>query len=294
VPPALGLTAAAGLFGYAMLGFALGAVAAAIARIYRRERPTFQRSYGAVIRSGISVLAVVIGAVFVLVAVYAVMLGATAISVFGVTALSRSWLPLVAPIALMGVFFGITFVALILAVSTANSLCAVVVEKRSAVASARLTMARIVNRREFGRALLCAFAVCAVGVFASTVVDLAALLGLGRWPGASVALGALERAVVVPFLAAVFVIYYFDLRIRYEGYGLDEQEAVTDPAEPVYAPTAYLSGAERAAIKRFLERRDSLAPQRRNEIAARLAAAPRTRVPPELARLDDESLLERL
>jgi uncharacterized RDD family membrane protein YckC len=65
-------------------------------------------------------------------------------------------------------------------------------------------------------------------------------------------------------------------------------------AEPTYASTAYLNGEERALIKRFLERRDALSVSRRQELASQLAARVRARVPPELARLDDESLLERL
>lgn len=65
-------------------------------------------------------------------------------------------------------------------------------------------------------------------------------------------------------------------------------------AEPVYAPTSYLSGEERGLIKRFLERRDSLTENRRRELAEQLAARIRSRVPADLARLDDESLLERL
>jgi uncharacterized RDD family membrane protein YckC len=66
------------------------------------------------------------------------------------------------------------------------------------------------------------------------------------------------------------------------------------PAEPVYAPTAYLSGEERGLIKRFLDRRDALSADRRKELAAQLASRIRDRIPPELARLEDESLLERL
>jgi uncharacterized RDD family membrane protein YckC len=64
--------------------------------------------------------------------------------------------------------------------------------------------------------------------------------------------------------------------------------------EPAYAPTAYLSGEERGLVKRFLERRDALSLDRRRDLAAQLAARVRQRVPTELARLDDESLLERL
>jgi uncharacterized RDD family membrane protein YckC len=64
--------------------------------------------------------------------------------------------------------------------------------------------------------------------------------------------------------------------------------------EPVYAPTAYLSGEERALVKRFLERRDALSDDRRRELSWDLASRFRKRVPPELARLPDEALLERL
>jgi hypothetical protein len=64
--------------------------------------------------------------------------------------------------------------------------------------------------------------------------------------------------------------------------------------EPVYASTAYLSGEERGLVKRFLERRDALSVERRSELAAQLAGRVRNRVPADLARLDDESLLERL
>ena len=66
------------------------------------------------------------------------------------------------------------------------------------------------------------------------------------------------------------------------------------PQEPVYAATAYLDGDERAIVKRFMERRDALPKERRQELAARLAARARSRVPAELAALDDEALLERL
>jgi len=64
--------------------------------------------------------------------------------------------------------------------------------------------------------------------------------------------------------------------------------------EATYASTAYVAGEERALIKRFLERRDTLAPDRRKALAAHLAARVRGRMPPDLAGLEDEPLLERL
>ena len=65
-------------------------------------------------------------------------------------------------------------------------------------------------------------------------------------------------------------------------------------SNPHYAATAYLSGEERALIKRFLDRRDGLDAARRIDLAAKIAARIRARLPNDLGSLDDESLLERL
>jgi len=64
--------------------------------------------------------------------------------------------------------------------------------------------------------------------------------------------------------------------------------------EPVSAAAVHLDGEERALIKRFLERREALSEDRRRELAARLSTRVRNRLPLDLSRLDDESLLERL
>jgi uncharacterized RDD family membrane protein YckC len=72
------------------------------------------------------------------------------------------------------------------------------------------------------------------------------------------------------------------------------EQMLREVAEPVYAATAYVSGEERAIIRRFLERRDDLVPQRRAALAHQLAERVRPRVGPELQRLADEDLLERL
>jgi hypothetical protein len=125
--------------------------------------------------------------------------------------------------------------------------------------------------------------------------------GRGGW-GAAVAVvvsHALFRAAIAPFQAILLATYYFDVRIRHDGYdvelGLSRIAAgELAGAESGYAPTAYLSGVERAVVKRFLERRGALDAGRRAALAARLAAPARDRVPQELRRLDDESLLERL
>lgn len=65
-------------------------------------------------------------------------------------------------------------------------------------------------------------------------------------------------------------------------------------AQPLYAATAYVSGEERALVKRFLERRDDLSGERRRALAAEIAGRVRPRLPADFGKLDDEALLERL
>ncbi len=72
------------------------------------------------------------------------------------------------------------------------------------------------------------------------------------------------------------------------------EKMLREVAEPVYAATAYVSGEERSIIRRFLERRTDLVPQRRAALASQLAQRVRPRLPADLQRLEDEDLLERL
>jgi uncharacterized RDD family membrane protein YckC len=75
---------------------------------------------------------------------------------------------------------------------------------------------------------------------------------------------------------------------------LPSLDALRGTSDPVYGATAFLSGDERALVKRFLERRDELNAVKRQELAQQLASRVRSRVPADLQRLPDEALLERL
>jgi hypothetical protein len=295
---ALEWLAASVVFRYAMLGIALGAVGAAVARIYRDEPAGLRTSYEPVLRRCAPLLGVVGISVMLLVSGYLASLLIVAIPLVVAAAFGPGLLAMVAPLAVLLVLLAVAFLLLVLEVTTACAVCSVVVEGLRLAASLRTTFERICNRRELGRALLCAVVVGAVGLTASTAVDTLALLGFPRSPGAYVTLDAVQRVLVLPFLALVFVVYYFDVRVRHEGLdleiGAETGLGIADEDEPAYAPTAYLSGEERRLVKRFLERRDSLAPRQRREIAARLADRARPRVPADLQRLDDEGLLERL
>lgn len=82
--------------------------------------------------------------------------------------------------------------------------------------------------------------------------------------------------------------------VRDARLAISTLDALRHTAEPVYGSTAFLSGDERALIKRFLDRRDELNAAKREELAAQLAGRVRSRVPADLQRLPDEALLERL
>lgn len=294
-PLTLAVVLASALFGYYMLAFAVGAVAAAVSRVYSGASFGVTDAYEAVLRRWPAIVAIVGLGILALVAAYTFAILLLAIPIVGAAAVATQWFSAAVAFAVTAMVFAISFALLCILVIGACAICTAVVERTSATWAIRLTVGRIFNRGEFGRAILCAFGVAAVALLASTAVDTASFMSFARWPAAYGALDAVQRIIVVPFLALVLAVYYFDVRLRYEGFDLDGERALaTAPDEPVYAPTAYLSGEERAVIKRFLERRDALTPQRRREIAARLAAPVRPRVPSELQTLDDESLLERL
>jgi hypothetical protein len=294
-PASVAVAIAGALFGYYMLAFAVAAVAAGVGRRYDGQAMAFRACYAPVVRRWPAIVMIVGMAILTLVAAY---LAAVAVVAIAIAIAAAGGATLFSAVVVLGVtvmIAGIAFALLVILVTSACAVDGAVIENWSATTALRFTLARIFNHREFGRALLCSLAVGTIASLCLTTVDAAAYLGLARWPAAYVALDALARVLVVPFLAVVLAVYYFDVRVRQEGLDLDRDGPLAPASdEPVYAPTAYLSGEERALVKRFLERRESLSTPRRQAIAAQLAAPARTRVPQELRALDDESLLERL
>jgi hypothetical protein len=295
-PSSIALIATSVLVSYLLLAFAASAVGAGVARIYRDQPVAFGACYAAVLRRWPSVVALIVLALIGAIVAYAVLLTVSMVPLLMVAVAGKTLLPMVAPLALTCVIFAIVFALVLLVLTSACALYAIVIEGDGTAQALRLTFERVFNRGEFGRAVLCAFSVGAIAFVASAIVNLATLLGLSHSPVGSVSLDAIERIAVVPFVALVLAVYYFDLRVRNDTFDLETRSELLagDADEPEYAPTAYLSGDERTLVKRFLARRDAMTPRRRREIAAQLAGPVRERVPGELARLDDEGLLERL
>jgi hypothetical protein len=296
---AIAMTAASALFGYLMLALAVTAVAAGVARLYRAEPVEFRACYEVALPRWASIVLLLALSLGILIASYVGAFAIAAIPVSITALIAPNKVLLIMPLVVTGILLVTSFVLTMLVVLSGCGFCGIAIEECSAAQSLRLAFQRICNRQEIARALICSTAASAIAVAATVFVDLFAFLGLERWPVAYVAVDAMVRALVLPFVAIVLTVYYFDLRIRHEGFDIEQASgalavAGDTPGQSPYAPTKYLSGQERVLVASFLARRDGFTPARRRAIAGRLAGPVRERVPTELQRLDDESLLERL
>jgi hypothetical protein len=98
----------------------------------------------------------------------------------------------------------------------------VVIEERGVLESLLLGFTRIFNRAEFWRALLFAIAAGAT-VFGGSMIFgvLAIAAALVHLPALQAIIEGLARAVITPFAVVLLAVYYFDVRIRREGFDLE-------------------------------------------------------------------------
>jgi hypothetical protein len=298
-PVALALSVVLTLLEYLAWAFCLAAIAEGVAAVYRGSPIEFAACWQPVLRRWASIAAVLGLTLLALIAIDAAAFALVTIVVALVVLLAPSSLPLMAPLIVLLALLTATLTPALLAMPCVFGFYAGTIESLGAVAALRLGFTRIFTRAEFGRSVICSTALGALVFACSAVLDVFAILGFARWTVLYVIVDAAARTLLVPFVGLVLALYYFDVRIAHEGFdlesGLDRANVAGGLAgEPAYAPTAYLSGAERSLVARFLERRNGFPASRREAIAARLAEPVRKRVPPELQGLDNESLLERL
>jgi hypothetical protein len=213
--------------------FALNAVAIGVARLYRGRPVEFAACYQIVLARWASILGTLLiqGAIYV--AWYVAFLAVLFVSMLIAVVFARAWLPLgiagffVAGMATLAAFLVLAplFIALTFAMN------AVVIEKRGPVAAIASGFTRVFNRQEFWRALLFALAAFAVILGSSAVISgvtIAALLV--NAVAVEVVLGSLLRAAFAPFSIVLIAIYYFDVRIRREGFDLEAELERISPA----------------------------------------------------------------
>jgi hypothetical protein len=209
---------------YAIYPFSLNAVAIGVARLYTGRPVLFAPCYRGSLRRWPQVLGMLCVEFALVIAWYIGFVIIVVLAVLLVTLLARATI-------ILGIFAGIVaflvgvasllflaplFVALTFAMN------AIVIEERPVFVSIGLGFSRIFNREEFWRSVLFALAAGAVLLGAGMVAGIfSTIFLLLHWLPASAIVDTLFRAAITPFSIVLLAIYYFDVRIRREGFDLE-------------------------------------------------------------------------
>lgn len=209
---------------YLLLPFALNAVAVGVARLYRGRPVEFRPCYVAALRRWWPTIGVLVLDVVVFVGWY---FGFVFVTVVGIVAAAA----LFAAVKLLGVLVGIVVFFLVLAllltifpilIVLGFAMYGVVIEGQGSGAAVAAAFARVFTRTEVWRALLFSLAAGAIWMAGSTIVSAVSLLALYFHQVAiAAAIETILDAAILPFATVLVAIYYFDVRIRHEGYDLE-------------------------------------------------------------------------
>jgi hypothetical protein len=211
---------------YLLYPFVLNAVAVGVARLYRGYAVEFTACYATVIKRWTSILLLLLLEILVAIAWYvlfAVSLGfALAIALLMLRAFAPVGVIFVIGVVLLAlaglVVLAVTFIALSFAMYS------VVLEELSPSEALRLGFVRVFSKEEFWRAALFALAATAVEFGASLVIGIFASIALLLHQVAlEVVLKSLLNAAFMPFAIVLIAVYYFDVRIRREGFDLEAE-----------------------------------------------------------------------
>lgn len=212
--------------------FAFVSIGAAVAALYRGERPTFAACYGYALRRA--------GAIFVVLLCQIASLGAgmfaggmvlgigVVVDVFAVRASMAAGI-------LLGVLLGVLAIAWVLAMMLCYlafgfALEALAVERIAAGPAIGCGFARIFNRSELLRAVLITLAFFALYAGVTIVaVSLAAVLESIHLYALYSLAGAAFSIVTTPLFGVLLAVYYFDVRVRREGLDLQMQASALQP-----------------------------------------------------------------
>ena len=204
--------------------FALNACAIGVARLYRGRRVEFAPCYRASLQRWPSVLGVLLIEAGIFVAWYVAFVVAVVVLFLLTVVLARAS---IAAGVVGGVVTAFVLLAGLLAlaplfVALTFGMNAVVIEERSAFQAIALGFARVFNRFEIWRALLFSLAAFAIMAAASSLVGIFAMVAMVyHWIALEVILTSVFRAAITPFSIVLLAVYYFDVRIRHEGFDLE-------------------------------------------------------------------------
>ena len=205
--------------------FATNAVAVGVASLYAGRAPTFGTCYAAVLRRWPGVLGTLCAWIGIGLGTYLAAVISIAILVGIGIGVFRASAALAVVFAALAVLVTLALLGLVvLAILTANfSFFAVCIEGRPVGAAIRSGFARIFARDEARRALLIGLAYLGielgvVGISASVGIAVVLLL---KNVFLQVALSTIVSALLSAFLTVFVAVYYYDVRIRREGFDLE-------------------------------------------------------------------------
>lgn len=289
------------LYAFLALAILLGpyatvAIAAAVGRIYRGERPGWREAYATALRHWSSVLLAVFCEIALLVALVFVYAIGLSIAIFAGLTIARSSPAAGAAAVVIGavVCLGLLLFMLLFYLAFALAFNAIGIEELPFNEAIARGFHGVFNRAEIGKASLMCLALAAayLGLMIVGVLIAAFCAGVIHSTALNSIAQGLVTLVSTAFLAMLVAVYYFDMRLRREGSDLDADIArLHAPGSGDGMGYVPIAGEERALIDRFVARRAALAPAARTRIAAELAKRVRPRVSYDLQGLSDEDLL---
>ncbi|HTX59116.1 MAG TPA: hypothetical protein VMH02_05510 [Verrucomicrobiae bacterium] len=209
---------------YAVWPFALNACTVGVARLYRGRPVEFVPCYRAALRHWPRVLGLLLIEAGIFVAWYVALFFGALVAVFLTIALARVLVPVAVLAGILEIALGIAWLLFLapLFVALTFAMNAIVVEERDVFTAVGLGFSRVFNRQEFWRAVLFSFASVAILMGASMLTGAIAIAAMMvHWVVLEVVVATIFRAAFTPFSIVLLAIYYFDVRIRREGYDLE-------------------------------------------------------------------------
>jgi len=240
IPPAFGSpSAVAALLGllllaYAAWPFVLNAIAVGVALAYRNVPVGFRACFEPVLRRWSQIVGLLFIDLLVFFGCYVTFM-VIAVVVGIIIVLFSSFAPAVG--AFLGVLFIVAGIVAFLGIvallwlALSFAMYATVIEELPPIESLVLGFHRVFNHQEFWRALLFSVAAAAIVVAGSAMFSFVSLAAaFAHLPLVAAIAESLSRAIVAPFWAVLLAIYYFDVRIRHEGFDLETSlERLTAP-----------------------------------------------------------------
>ncbi|MBV8155680.1 MAG: hypothetical protein JO241_11120 [Candidatus Eremiobacteraeota bacterium] len=222
--------------------FALNACAVGVARLYRGRPVEFVPCYQASLRRWPAVVGLLLIEVALILAWYLAFVIVSALAIIVAVALARVAIVLG---VLAGIFAGGVIIAGLLTIAPTVvalmfAMNSIVIEEQPVFSAIGLGFSRVFNRQEFWRSVLFAIAAGAVMIGASTLISVVVMVAMvAHLVALEVVLSSVFRAAVAPFSVVLLAIYYFDVRIRREGYeieaGLDRLAGTPNAGVPTVA-----------------------------------------------------------